>query len=97
MTRTLASGSDGETDRELALDAAAAGISVLPEQPHSLDQAKADTLLLDLRHLLRAKAARRSAATGTTVQPLDARSELVEGLRTKLEAEADMPHPQAEG
>lgn len=97
-TRASTLGFDGEADRALALDAAAAGISVVPEPSRSLDQAQANTLLLrDLRHLLRVVAARRSAVAGRTVRPLDVLSELVDRFRGELEAEAGMPRPRAEG
>lgn len=89
---TSASAACAGADREQALDAAAAGVVLKPEPCEALDQARADTLLLQhLRRLLRAVAARRSEATARTVRPLDVLAGLVEGLRDELEAEAAMP------
>ena len=94
---TGASAAYADTDREQALDAAAAGVVIKPGPSRALDQAIAGTLLLqDLRRILRAVAARRSEATARTVRPLDVRAGLVERFRDELEAEAAMPRSQKE-
>ena len=85
-------GFGAEADRELALDAAAAGLDSISWEQQALDQASADTLLLlDLRRLLRAVADRRSETTATAVRPLDVLAGLVERFRDELEAEAAVP------
>jgi hypothetical protein len=93
-TAHAAIGLGAEADRELALDAASGGVGPASQQSQAqvLGQVSADALLLlDLRRLLRAVAARRSEAAATAVRPLDVLAGLVERFRDELEAEAAVP------